>query len=117
MFQIFHALAARLRALFVTTVALDFESEFASRDAERKAALLRQAAAYEKDGLPEVAAELRQRVADMDIRSPLARVLPSIEHWKANADVEQKPALTNQAGNRSQPNNRLPGNGKAARKK
>ena len=92
MFQLFHALAARLKALFVANVALDFESELAARHADRKAGLLRQAADFEKENLPEVAAELRQRAAELDLRQPLASILPSIQHWQAYPDSE-RPAL------------------------
>ncbi|MGE3806355.1 MAG: hypothetical protein AB7K24_16930 [Gemmataceae bacterium] len=92
MFQLFHALAARLKALFVANVALDFESEFAARHADRKAELLRQAMDFEQENLPEVAVELRQRAADLDIQKPLASVLPSIEHWQTHPDAE-RPAL------------------------
>lgn len=91
MFQLFHALAARLKALFVANVALDFESEFASRNAERKALLLQQATEYEKSGLPEVASELRQRADEIDIQKPLASILPSIEHWQAHDNHPVKP--------------------------
>jgi len=89
MFQLFRVLGARLKALFVANVALDFESEFAAASAERKAGLLRQAADYERDGLPEVAAELRQRAAEIDFRKPLASVLPSLEHWRQH-DAEER---------------------------
>jgi hypothetical protein len=88
MFQLFDALAARLKALFVTNVALDFEYALAARHAERKVELLRQAGAYEQEGLPEVATELRQRAAELDLRRPLASVLPSLEHWQAHPASE-----------------------------
>lgn len=97
MFRPFHVIAARLKALFSTDCALDFEADFASRNAERKAELLRQAAEYEKEGLKEVAAELRQRASEIDMRTPLASVLPSITHLKCEVDNEpiNKPLLTN----------------------
>lgn len=82
MFQLFRALGARLKALFVANAALEFESELAAVSAERKAVLLRQAADYDKEGLPEVASELRQRAAEIDLSQPLASILPSIEHWQ-----------------------------------
>ncbi|MGE3806364.1 MAG: hypothetical protein AB7K24_16975 [Gemmataceae bacterium] len=91
MFQLFRALAARLQALFIAHVALDFESDMATASAERKATLLRQAADYDKEGLSEVASELRQRAAEIDLRQPLASVLPSLEHWREYGDAERLP--------------------------
>ncbi|MGE3806779.1 MAG: hypothetical protein AB7K24_19090 [Gemmataceae bacterium] len=93
MFQLFRVLGARLKALFVANVALDFESDFAAANAERKAELLRQAADYERDGFPEVATELRQRAAEIDLRKPLASVLPSLEHWRQHDAVAERGQL------------------------
>ena len=44
MFQLFRALTDRTKAMLVTNAALDFDAEFANRNAERKAELLRRAA-------------------------------------------------------------------------
>lgn len=83
MFQLFRALAERVKALFLTHAALDFEAEFLARDAERKAELLRQAARYEEEGLSSVARQLRQQVEMVDLQRPLATVLPAVEHLQA----------------------------------
>jgi hypothetical protein len=99
MFQLFRALAARLKALFIAHVALEFESEFAAVGAERRAVMLRQAAEYDKEGLPEVADELRQRAAEIDLRRPLASVLPSLDHWQQHGDTE-RPKIAQPGQNR-----------------
>lgn len=80
MFQLFQSLAERVKALFITHAALDFEAEFCARDAERKAELLRQAARYEDEGLHGIAQHLRQQADALCRERPLAGVLPSIEH-------------------------------------
>lgn len=93
MFHLFRVLADRVKALFIANAALDFEGQFASRAAERKAELLREAQTYEQEGLPIVAQELRQRAEAIDIQKPLACVLPSLEHWQAH-DQPARPLLT-----------------------
>jgi hypothetical protein len=103
MLQLFHALAQRVKALFITNAALDFEAQFVSRDAERKAELLRQAAQYEKEGLHIIAQELRERAEQISLEQPLATVLPSIEHLHANVltfpnDAKGPPSETKPAG-------------------
>lgn len=84
MFALFHALSERVKALFVTTAALDFEADFFVRQAERKADLLRQAAQYEEEGLSLIARDLRQQAETMHVHRPLASVLPAIEHLEAD---------------------------------
>lgn len=81
MFTLFRVLADRLKALFVADVGLDFEAQFAARDAERKAALLRQAACYQNEGLTEVASELRQHAEAISYQRPLDSILPALTHW------------------------------------
>lgn len=82
MLWIFRALADRLKALFVSDMAQEFETQMLARDAERQADLLRQAKKYEQEGLTEVARILRQRALASDPQCPLAIVLPAIEHLK-----------------------------------
>jgi hypothetical protein len=81
MHWIFRALADRIKALFVTDVAADFEAQLLARDAERKAALLRQAQAYEDEGLKGIAQEMRQRTESLGTQKPMASVLPAIEFF------------------------------------
>ena len=95
MFYLFRALTDRVKALFIANVALDLEGQFASRAAERKAELLREAQSYEQEGLPIVAQELRQRAESIDIQKPLACALPSLEHWQAH-DQAAPPLLAQQ---------------------
>ncbi len=64
----------------MTDAALDLEAQILTRAAERKADLLRQAAAFEAEGLTLVASELRQQAVAIDLARPLAIVLPAVEH-------------------------------------
>jgi hypothetical protein len=94
-------LVDRLKALFATSAALDLEPELLARAAERKAELLRQAERYEAEGLPTVAAELRQHAQDNLLQRPLAGVLPAIEHLGSGQLLAQLtgPATDVQGGN------------------
>ncbi len=80
MFRVFKALVDRVKALFLTDAALDLQAHLLTRAADRKADLLRQAAAFEAEGLTLVASELRQQAVAIDLNRPLAIVLPAIEH-------------------------------------
>ena len=77
MLSIFGAVVERLKALFVTSVALELESEFVARDAERRAELLRQADHYDAEGLRGIARNLRQQADALSVERPLASVLSS----------------------------------------
>lgn len=80
MFALFRALSERVKALFVTTVALDFEAELFARDAERKADLLRQAQRYDDEGLHGIAEGLRRQAGVLALERPLAGVLPAVDY-------------------------------------
>jgi len=84
MFNLFRALIDRLKALFATAAAQEFEAEFLAHHAEPKAELLRQAARYEEEGLTALAAELRQQAEALSIRQPLATILPAVAHFQAD---------------------------------
>lgn len=99
MFHLFRALAERVKALFIANAGLDFEAQFVTRNAERKAELLRQSDAYEKEGLPGIAQELRQLADGISLKQPLASVLPSLDHWQAH-DKTPTPALTAKSNQR-----------------
>src|SRR5438132_587991 len=83
MLWLFRALTDRLKALFIADVGLDFEAELFTRNAERKAELLRQAARYEEEGLLGVAQDLRAQAESMNLQRPLACVLPAAEHLQS----------------------------------
>ncbi len=85
MFGLFKAFVDRVRALFMTDAALDLEAQILTRAAERKADLLRRAAAFEGEGLTLVASELRQQAVAIDLARPLAIVLPAVEHLATEA--------------------------------
>lgn len=76
MFAFIRALFERFKARFVADAGLDFEAQLISRDAERKAVLLRKAARYDDEGLHAVAQELRHRAEAISWQRPLASLLP-----------------------------------------
>ena len=69
-----------VQALFVTTVALDFEADLLAHDAARKADLLRQADRYQAEGLHGIAEHLRHQAEALSLQRPLAGVLPAVDH-------------------------------------
>jgi len=79
MFKLFRAIIERIKLMFATAAAQELEADFVAANAERKAALLREANRFESEGLPTVAAELRQRAEALDQSRPLASVLPLVE--------------------------------------
>jgi len=84
MFDAFHALADRIKALFVADMALDLEAQLVSRQADRQAELLLQAEGHDRHGFPGVAARLRAQAEALGLARPLAGVLPALEHWQAD---------------------------------
>ena len=86
MFAIFGAVSERLRAFFVADVAQEFEAHLLSREAERRAELLRQAARYDGEGLHGIAQHLRRQAELLDVQAPLASVLPAIAHLQADGE-------------------------------
>jgi hypothetical protein len=79
MFKLFRAIIERIKLMFATAAAQELEADFVAANAERKAALLRESNRYESEGLPTVAAELRQRAEALDPSRPLTSVLPLVE--------------------------------------
>ncbi len=84
MFDAFHALSDRIKALFVADMALDLEAQLVSRQADRQAELLLQAEGHDRHGFPAVAARLRAQAEALGLDRPLAGVLPALEHWQAD---------------------------------
>jgi hypothetical protein len=80
MFAWFRALIERVKALQLHEAALDLEAQFVARHAERKAELLRRAAALEAQGLQAVADELRQQAEALDPRQPLALMMSTLQY-------------------------------------
>ena len=85
MHNLFRTLSDRLRALFVADVALDFEAQLLSRQADRQAELLLQAEAHDRHGFPAVAARLRAQAEALGTDRPLASILPALAHWQGDA--------------------------------
>ena len=98
MSALFRALTDRLKALFLTEVGLDFEAELLTRDAERRAELLRQAQRYEEEGLHGLAEHLRRRAEALSLDRPLASVLPAVAHLQTTQpDPSDTPLLPAEA--------------------
>jgi hypothetical protein len=97
MLTLFRALSERVKALFITTAALDFEADLLARDAERKAELLRQAGRYEEEGLHAVAEPLRRQAEALSLQRPLAGVLPAVDHLIGTPKAPATPLLRGQA--------------------
>src|SRR3954447_22738774 len=90
--SLFQTIAERLRALFVADLALEFEAQLLSRQADRRAELLVQAEQHDRHGFPSVAAQLRHQAEALSLDRPLAVVLPALEHWRADdPDIESAP--------------------------
>jgi len=89
--NLFQTITDRLRALFVADVALDFEAQLLSRQADRQAELLVQAEDHDRHGFPAVAARLRAQAEAPGLERPLAAVLPALAHRQA--DAPPTPAL------------------------
>lgn len=83
MLTVFRAITDRVRSMFAATAALELESAFLARDAERRAELLRQADRYDTEGLHGIAGHLRQQVENLSSERPLATILPALVHLDA----------------------------------
>ena len=80
MLSFFRSILDRVKALLITTAALDLEADLIVCHAERKAELLRLADRYDAEKLPSVALELRRHAEGLDFRRPLAGVAESVGH-------------------------------------
>src|SRR3954452_13673756 len=91
--SLIQTISDRLRALFVADLALEFEAQLLSRQADRRAELLVQAEQHDRHGFPAVAAQLRHQAEALSLDRPLAGVLPALDHWRPDApDIESAPA-------------------------
>lgn len=89
-------LLLRLQALFATLVASRFETDALLTFSEQKADLIRQAGALEQEGLPDVAAELRQRAEQLTTENPLSLAVPALNLLSQDSGSEAtraRPAL------------------------
>ena len=85
--------ADRLGSLLLADVALDFESEVATRYAERKAELMRRAEQYRGQGLEELADELQSQANEITFTKPLGSVLAAVKHWEATGNGVERTML------------------------
>jgi hypothetical protein len=76
MTELFHVITARLKTILTAHVALEVETDLIAHHIHRKANLLKLANTLEKEGLNDLAAELRQHAGELDPRRPVGSVLP-----------------------------------------
>jgi len=89
--NLFRSLTARLTALFITHVALDFEQQLLVHQSDRKAALLNKARELEQQGLDDLAAELREQCDSLSLQRPLASVLPATAELRGLSQASEEP--------------------------
>ena len=88
----------RLKTLLVTDAALDLETAFLCRQADRRADLLQKAEEYEEQGLHHLAEDLRRQAAELSIERPLASVLPAVRDLTGNVTDAELPQLEDLPG-------------------
>jgi len=76
MIQLVRNVIDRVKAMFTLDAMLDLEQQFVTRQAERKAELIRTADRYEQEGLTAIAADLRRQAETLSEQRPLQTVVP-----------------------------------------
>ena len=76
MIRLIQSVIERVKALFTLDAMLDLEQQFVTRQAERKAQLIREADRYQKEGLTAIAADLRRQAEGLSEQRPLQTVVP-----------------------------------------
>ena len=84
MIRLFQSVINRVKAMFTLDAMLDLEQQFLTRQAERRAGLIREADRYQREGLTAVADDLRREAIALSEQRPLQSVLPFLD---AEADV------------------------------
>src|SRR5258707_960772 len=79
MFHLLQSVIDRVKSMFTLDAALDLEQQFVTRQAERKAALMRRAVEFEKEGLNSIAANLRGQAENLSERGPLKTVFAFLD--------------------------------------
>lgn len=87
MFYLLQSVIDRVKAMFTLDAALDLEQQFVTRQAERKAALMRRADEFENEGLNAIAADLRRQAESFSERRPLQAVFAFLD---ADDPIEKK---------------------------
>ena len=76
MIRLITSVIDRVKAMFTLDAMLDLEQQFVTRQAERKADLIRAADRYQQEGLTGIAADLRRQAEGLSEQRPLQTVLP-----------------------------------------
>ena len=79
MIRLIQTVINRVKAMFTLDAMLDLEQQFLSRQAQRRAELFRTADRYQREGLTDIAADLRRQAETLSERRPLQTVLPFLE--------------------------------------
>jgi hypothetical protein len=100
MFHLLQSVIDRVKAMFTLDAALDLEQEFVTRQAERKAALMRRADEFQNEGLNSIAADLRRQAENLSERRPLQTVFAFLDADDAAERKRQVAAraLTDEGG-------------------
>jgi hypothetical protein len=87
MIRLFQSVINRVKAMFTLDAMLDLEQQFLTRQAERRADLIREADRYQREGLTAVADDLRRQAVALSEQRPLQAVLPFLD-----AEAEVRPS-------------------------
>lgn len=93
MLWIFRKIIDRLQTLLIADAALGLEAEFLSRQADRKAELLRKAQELDEQGFDAVADDLRRQAAELSVETPISSVLPTAAKLEGEVATEEPPKL------------------------
>ena len=98
MFHLLQSVIDRVKAMFTLDAALDLEQEFVTRQAERKAVLMRRADEFENEGLNSIAADLRRQAENLSERRPLQTVFAFLDADDSAEKKRRVAALTEEGG-------------------
>jgi len=93
MLHLFRSVIDRVKAMFTLDAALDLEQEFVTRQAERKAVLMRRADDFQSEGLTAIAADLRRQADNLSERRPLQSVFAFLDADDPAEQTRQVAAL------------------------
>ena len=93
MIQLVRNVIDRVKAMFTLDAMLDLEQQFVTRQAERKAELIRTAHRYEQEGLTAIAADLRRQADELSEQRPLQTVMPFLGDKRSAPLNSERPRL------------------------
>ena len=105
MIQLVRNVIDRVKAMFTLDAMLDLEQQFVTRQAERKAELIRTADRYEQEGLTAIAADLRRQAETLTEQRPLQTVVPFLT---SEPEARPSPAAPRRLEDRRERRPKLP---------